>query len=125
MNEKPASKQIDEIIHQYDGWKANTLKEIQCIVTGTDPAIAEEVKWRTSNRPAGLPVWVYKEINCFAEIWKDNIKLVFFKSAQLAKPSGLFNARLESSTLRAVELREGDTPGEAGIGVIFRELREL
>ncbi|HRJ91167.1 MAG TPA: DUF1801 domain-containing protein, partial [Candidatus Saccharibacteria bacterium] len=54
-------------------------------------------------------------ILCFAEIWKDNIKLIFHKGSSLPDPDKLFNARLKSTDVRAIEIHESDEIHKAGI----------
>lgn len=108
MTNESASKQIDDIIKLHGGWKAQTLSSLRSIVMQADPRIVEEVKWKMPTRPAGLPVWSSNGIVCFAEIWKDNIKLIFPKGATLKDPKKLFNARLKSKTARSIELHDTD-----------------
>ena len=108
MAEPSASDQIDAIIEQHKGWKGETLTRLRLIIKQADANIVEEVKWKMANRPEGLPVWSDDGIVCFAETWKDNIKLLFPKGAHLKDPQNLFNARLLSKTTRAIELHEGD-----------------
>lgn len=119
------SKQIDKIVEQYSGWKGDMIKRLRAIVTDAASDITEEIKWKTPTRPEGLPVWTHNGIICFVEIWKDNVKLIFFKGAQLPDPKGFFNARLKSSTLRAIELHEGDFIDKTGIQALILEAVEL
>lgn len=115
MQDKSVSQQIDDIIEKHGGWKADTVRQLRSVITSADPDIIEEVKWKTPSRPEGLPVWSHNGIICLAEFWKDNIKLIFTKGAYLADPYQLFNARLKSSTDRAIELRQGDTVDETAL----------
>ena len=105
--EKSASEQIDNIIGMRPGWKGELLAQLRKTITSTSPDITEEIKWRMANRPEGLAVWAQNGILCFAEIWKDNIKLLFPKGASLEDPDHLFNSRLESKDIRAIEFKEG------------------
>lgn len=125
MSDESASKQIDGIIKQYGGWKGDIIKHLRGIIKDADPNIIEEIKWKMATRPEGLPVWAHNGIVCFTETWKDNIKLIFFKGAQLADPDKLFNSRLKSSTVRAVELHEGDDINESGIKALVLEAVQL
>jgi hypothetical protein len=125
MQEKPASEQIDDIIEQYGGWKGDMIKRLRVIIKEAKPDIVEEIKWKMATRPEGLPVWTQNGIVCFIETWKDNVKLLFFKGAQLSDPHGLFNARLRSSTLRAIEFHEGDVINESGIKSLVAEAVRL
>lgn len=115
MGEKSASQQIDDIIKLHGGWKAKTLTKLREIITAADPNIIEEVKWKMPTRPEGLPVWSCSGMVCFAEIWKNDIKLIFPKGAELSDPHKLFNARLKSKTARSIELREGEVPNTAAL----------
>lgn len=108
MEDKTAAEQIDDIITMHGGWKGETLSRLRAIITAADPRIIEEIKWRMRSRPEGLPVWSHGGTLCFTEIWKDNIKLLFPKGAYLADPNHVFNTRLKSKDIRAIELREGD-----------------
>lgn len=112
---------IDAIIAKHAGWKGDMITRLRAVITTADASITEEVKWRMASRPEGLPVWVSNGIVCFIEIWKDNVKLLFFKGAQLHDTGNLFNARLNSATLRAIELHEGDTINEDGIANLVRQ----
>lgn len=121
MNDKPASQQIDDIIEQYGGWKGDLLRDLRAVITAVDPNITEEIKWKMASRPEGLPVWSHQGIVCFAETWKYNVKLLFVKGVRLSDPKGLFNARLKSSTIRAIEFHEGDAIDEAGLSLLVAE----
>lgn len=107
MSKPTASQELDHIFAVHGGWKAEMLIQIRSVITEVD-GISEEVKWKMPSRPEGLPVWSSNGIVCFAEIWKDNIKLLFPKGAKLKDPDNLFNARLKSSSIRAIEFKEGD-----------------
>src|SRR5690606_22325718 len=96
MKEDSASKQIDRIIKLHGGWKTDILTRLRDLIHQADPDVVEEVKWKTASRPEGLPVWSHNGILCIAEIWKDNIKLIFFKGAKMQDPNNIFNARLKS-----------------------------
>lgn len=125
MKEKPATQQIDDIIKTYGGWKGQILSRLREVIKQADPAVLEEVKWKTASRPEGLPVWSHAGILCIAETFKDNIKLVFFKGVYMKDPQKLFNARLMSKTDRAIEFREGDMVNEAALKQLVVEAVEL
>ncbi len=126
MKDKLASEQIDSIIKLHSGWKTEIVSQIRSVVTQSKPNIFEEVKWKMATRPVGLPVWSYNGIICFAEIWKDNVKLLFPKGAQLKNSaSKLFNARLKSKDIRAIEFREGDKIDKSALKVLILEAIKL
>ncbi len=108
MKQKSASEQIDDIIKLYGGWKGDILSQIRNAIITADPDVVEEIKWRMKTRPEGLPVWYHDGIMCLCETFKNDIKLVFTKGIKIKDPNNVFNARLNSSTDRAIEFREGD-----------------
>lgn len=121
MENKPVSQQIDDIIQMHSGWKSEILSRLRRVILQADPGVIEEIKWKTATRPEGLPVWARDGMLCFAEIWKDNVKLIFSKGTLMADPRNLFNARLNSSAIRAIEFREGDTVNEAALRELVLE----
>jgi hypothetical protein len=125
MEEKPAPEQIDDIIKLYGGWKGETMSRIRSAIKGADPEVVEEVKWRMRTRPEGLPVWYHNGIMCLLETFKNDMKLVFTKGVQMKDPKKLFNARLKSSTDRAIEFHEGDKVNEAGLKALVIEAIEI
>ena len=125
MEDTSASQQIDEIIKMHSNWKGDLLVQLRRAIKQADPAVLEEIKWRMRTRPEGLAVWSHNGILCFAEIWKDNIKLLFPKGAHLQDPKKLFNARLESKTNRAIEFRENDKIGIIAFKALILEAVQL
>jgi hypothetical protein len=125
MSDTSTSEQIDDIIKKHGGWKGELLSRLRDVITSADPKVVEDVKWKMPTRPEGLPVWSHDGMLCFAEIWKDNVKLLFSKGAQLQDPSKLFNARLKSSDLRAIEFHEGDSVDKTAIKALVQEAIKL
>lgn len=125
MEEKSASRQIDDIIKAYSGWKGELLDELRSVILQTDSVIVEEIKWRMKTRPEGLPVWSQNGIVCFAEIWKDNIKLLFPKGARFDDPNKLFNSRLLSKDIRAIEYKEGAVVNKTALQELINEALKL
>lgn len=125
MEDKAASQQIDDIIQTYGGWKGEILSRLRKVITQADANMVEEIKWKMATRPEGLPVWTHDGIVCFAETWKDNIKLIFSKGAQLKDPKKLFNARLNSSEVRAIEYHDGDPVDETALHNLVMEAVEI
>lgn len=124
MADKSASEQIDDIIQYHGGWKAELLSQLRAVILAAEPSITEEVKWKMPTRPEGLPVWSLGGIVCFAEIWKDNVKLIFFKGAQLKDNQNLFNSRLKSRDVRAIEFKEGDSVDKDGLSRLVKQAVE-
>jgi hypothetical protein len=66
-----------------------------------------------------VPVWSHAGILCTGETYKNVVKLTFPKGAALPDPTGLFNASLEGSTRRAIDLRETDSLDEAAFKALI------
>jgi hypothetical protein len=110
MNEASASLQIDAIIENTPGWRGERLAQLRALIRNADPGVIEEVKWKKPSRPEGVPVWSRDgKIVCIGEALKNAVRLTFPNGAQLRDPRGLFNTRLESKTVRAIDFHEGDT----------------
>jgi hypothetical protein len=48
------------------------------------------------------------------------VRLTFPKGARIDDPQTLFNARLASTTVRALDVHEGDTVDEAALAALIR-----
>jgi hypothetical protein len=101
-------------------WRGAVLARVRRIIQRADPEVVEEVKWRKPSNPAGVPVWSHDGIICTGETYKDKVKLTFAKGASLPDPAGLFNASLEGSTRRAIDIREGDKIDEKALAGLIR-----
>ena len=112
---------IDARIAALSDWRGETLARVRALIREADPEIVEEVKWRKpSNAMLGVPVWSHAAIVCTGETYKSVVKLTFARGASLKDPSGLFNASLEGSTRRAIDIREGDKIDEKALKALIR-----
>jgi hypothetical protein len=91
------------------------------LIKTADPAVVEEVKWKKPSKPMGVPVWSHDGIICIADTLKSAVRLTFPKGAQVKDPKTLFNARLDSTTVRAIDFHEGDTLDEAALKALILE----
>lgn len=112
---KTPSQQIDAIIMDADGWKGRKLSQLRALIKKADPAVVEEVKWKMPSRPSGVPVWSHGGIICVADLLKNAVRLTFPKGAQMKDPKKLFNTRLDSKTVRAIDFFEEATVDEAAL----------
>jgi len=69
----------------------------------------------------GVPVWSHDGIICVGETLKSAVRLTFPKGAQIKGPKKLFNTRLESKTVRAIDFREGDRVDEDALKALILE----
>src|SRR5690242_4341343 len=97
------------------------LSRLREIVLAADPAMDEEVKWRKPSRPEGVPVWGVDGNVCIGEMLESAVRLTFPKGALLKDPKQLFNTRLDSKSVRAIDFREGDALPKAALTALVRE----
>jgi hypothetical protein len=124
-NEKSASQQIDAIIKEPGDWRGKKLSQLRALIRNADPAVIEEVKWKKPSRPSGVPVWSHDGIICVADTLKNAVRLTFPKGAQMKDPTKLFNTRLDSKTVRAIDFHEDDAVDEAALKAIILNAAEL
>ena len=118
---KSASQQIDDIIKNTVDWRGKKLSQLRAVIRKTDPAIVEEVKWKKPSRPEGVPVWSHAGILCVADTLKSAVRLTFPKGAQIKDPKKLFNTRLDSKTVRAIDFHEEDSVDETALKALILE----
>jgi hypothetical protein len=121
MEDTTASQQIDAIINMSGNWRGQKLSQLRAFIKETDPDIIEEVKWKKPSRPEGVPVWSHDGIVCVADTLKNAVRLTFPQGAQLADQQKLFNTRLDSKSVRAIDFREGETINEAALKALILE----
>ena len=121
MEDTSAEQQIDAIIKQHDDWRGEMLSRLRAVIQQADPAFVEEVKWKKPSRPEGVPVWSHDGILCVCDILKNAVRLTFPKGAQMQDPHKLFNTRLDSKGVRAIDFHEGATINEAALQALMLE----
>ena len=103
------SNQISELAD----WRGNMLARLRMLILETVPDIIEEWKWDTA-------VWSKKGLVCSAGVFKDHVKLNFFKGASLKDPKGLFNAGLDAKATRSIDFSEGSDMDESALKDLIR-----
>ena len=112
---------IDAKLATMGDWRGAALARVRRLIREADPDVVEELKWRKSSNPGGVPTWSHAGIICTGETYKDKVKLTFAQGAALDDPSGLFNASLDAGTRRAIDIREGDEIDGAAFRALIRE----
>ena len=87
--------------------------------------MVEEVKWKKPSNPMGVPVWSHDGIICMGNTLKEAVRLTFPKGAQIKDPKTLFNTRLDSKTVRAIDFYEGGSVDEAALKAVILEAVRL
>lgn len=108
-----ASQQIDQYISDLGDWRGKTIARLRRLILEAAPNLIEEWKWDT-------PVWSYKGNVVAAGVFKDHVKLNFFKGASLEDPRGLFNAGLDAKATRAIDLSEDEEFDEDALKDLVR-----
>jgi hypothetical protein len=125
MEDKSAAEQIDVIIKMPGDWRGETLSRLRALINQADLDVVEEVKWKKPSRPEGIPVWSHDGMLCFADTLKSAVRLTFPKGARLENRTELFNARLDSKTVRAIDFHEGGAVDEAALKALILEAVRL
>jgi hypothetical protein len=107
------SERISDQIAELSDWRGPMLAHLRKLVLEAVPGIMEEWKW-------GSAVWTHKGLVCSAGIFKDHVKLNFFKGASLQDPDGLFNAGLDAKATRAIDFNEGNPINEPALKDLIR-----
>src|ERR1043165_1953484 len=123
--EESPSQQIDAIVKAAADWRGKKLAQLRALIKKADPAIIEEVKWKKPSRPEGVPVWSHAGIVCVADTLKNAVRLTFPKGAQVKDPKKLFNTRLDSKTVRAIDFHEDDPVDEAALKALILHAMKL
>jgi hypothetical protein len=108
-----AAQHIDEFIKELADWRGKWIAQFRDLVLKTAPEVTEEWKW-------GVPVWAYKGNVVAGGVFKDHVKLNFFKGASLNDPKGLFNAGLDAKATRAIDISENDDIDESALKELVR-----
>ena len=112
------SQEIDKFINDLTDWRGKWNKKFRALILKTAPEVTEDWKW-------GVPVWVCNGNVVASGVFKDHVKLNFFKGASLPDPKKLFNAGLEAKGTRAIDIAENDKIDEAALKDLIRAAVEF
>jgi hypothetical protein len=107
------SLEIDKFINDLTDWRGKRIELFRTLILKTDPEVAEDWKW-------GVPVWTCEGNVVASGVFKDHVKLNFFKGASLPDPKKLFNAGLEAKAMRAIDIGERDKLDESALKELIR-----
>jgi hypothetical protein len=78
------------------------------------------VKWKKPSKPEGVPVWMHDGNICIADTLKNAVRLTFPFGAKVKDPNKLFNTRLDSKTVRAIDFFEDSAVDSAALTTLVR-----
>jgi hypothetical protein len=110
-----ASELINKKIEELCDWRGEALAKVRDLIKAADPEVVEEWKWVKPTNP-GTPVWSHNGGICTGEVYKNSVKLTFFKGASLEDPSHLFTQ--PGTVRRAIDIHKDDKIDE----VAFKKL---
>ena len=125
LYEESASQQINKIIEKTNDWRRMKLASLRTIILQAHPDLIEEVKWKKPSRPEGIPVWTCKGIICMADTLKNAVRLTFPEGTQLHDTQNVFNTRLDSKTVRAIDYYEDTIINDDGLISLIVEVVEI
>jgi hypothetical protein len=117
---KAGAKRAKRSSAQHPDWQGRMIARLRQLIEEADPSAIEEQKWKRPSNPAGVPVWYHDGILCHVVALKNRVRLTILKGAALKDPKGLFNACLEGSAMRAIDIGEGDEIDAEGIRSLVR-----
>lgn len=115
------SAQVDAKIKSFGDWRGKRLSQLRAVIKKADAGVIEEMKWKKPSNPSGVPVWSHDGIVCIGEALKNAVRLTFPKGALIKDPKKLFNARLDSNSVRAIDFAEDATVDEAAVKALYLE----
>jgi hypothetical protein len=118
MADLTPSQEIDKFIKELTDWRGKWIAQFRTLILKTVPDASEEWKW-------GVPVWLYKGNVVASGVFKDHVKLNFFKGASLSDPKHLFNAGLDAKATRAIDISEGDKIDQTALKELIRAAVEF
>jgi hypothetical protein len=113
QDELTPTQRITQTIAELGDWRGPRLAHLRALILAAAPALVEDWKWET-------PVWVCNGNVVAAGVFKDHLKLNFFKGAALDDARGLFNAGLEAKATRAIDFAAGDVINESALQDLIR-----
>ena len=105
MADYTPSQSIDHLIEDLKDWRGKRLARLRKLILEAAPDLTEDWKWET-------PVWAFNGNVVACGIFKDHVKVNFFKGASLPDPKKMFNAGLDAKSTRAIDIFEDDIVNE-------------
>ncbi len=108
-----ASGRIDALIAGLGDWRGVLMARLRSAINSADPGLQEDWKWDT-------PVWTAGGNVVALGVFKDSVKINFFKGASLPDPHHLFNGGLEAKASRSIDLARESKVDEKSLKELVR-----
>ena len=118
-DEDDASANISKRIEELGDWRGETLANARALILEAVPDVVEQWKWVKPTSP-GIPVWSHDGGICTGEVYKQVVKLTFFRGASIEDPKSLFNSSLEGNVRRAIDFHEGQKVNKTAFKQLIR-----
>lgn len=102
------SERITNYIATLDDWRGSLAAQLRTLILTAAPALSEEWKW-------GTPVFAHKGNVMAIGVFKDHVKVNFFKGATMADPHGIFTTGLDAKQMRSIDFFQGDALNEPAL----------
>ncbi len=113
QNEQTPSQMIANQIAALTDWRKERYVHLRDLINSTVPELAVEWKW-------GTAVWSRQGNVVALGVFKDHLKLNFFRGAELPDPHHLFNAGLEAKASRGIDILEQSAIDESALRDLLR-----
>ena len=118
-----ASSEIDLLIASQTNWRGAKLAELRGTILTAAPELEEAVKWKMPSKPLGSPVWMLNGKNLIVgDYLKNAVRLTFENGALVDDPGSLFNARLDSKSVRAIDFTENMDASSDALAALVRSV---
>ena len=125
LRSQTSPREFNARIKRTKDWRAETLSHLRDLIKRADPDVVEELKWKKPSNPEGEPVWSHDGIVCIGNTLKSSVRLTFSHGAELSDPKSLFNSRMDSKWVRAIDVHEGESVDTVALIAIVREAVRL
>ena len=107
------TQMIADFIQILTDWRGVLLEQLRSCILDADRGMVED--WKRD-----APVWTRGGNIVSVAVFRDHLKLTFFKGAFLADPQSLFNSGLDAKISRCIEFDEGDTIDEPALKALVK-----
>ena len=118
---RPSSRRVPKESEPSDYWQEGTMARLRSLIMSADPEMIEEQKWKKPSNPEGVPVWSHDGIVCVGNELKNSVRLTFPHGIEMRDPGKLFNSRLDSTAVRAIDVHQDESLNGAALRALIRE----